>query len=712
MPSVTPVLSILPIRPLRRHLSVATLVGLTLAAYSNSFFVGFPLDNKQLILQDPRVHEASAANIGLVLRHTYWWPYGESGLYRPLTTLSYLFNYAVLGNGASPLGYHLVNISLHIANVLLLHALILRIADPGLRIADIGSRIADAEVQIPALGVPNSRVRIETIAFAAAALWAVLPVSVEAVTNIVGRADLLATLAVFVALLMYLNFRDASGNARIKWLAGVAAATLVGVFAKESAIAIPAVIALYEIVWWSGRRSIVALSWSAAAFVPPLLLMWAARAASVAGSPAARFPFTDNPIAGAGFVAGRLTAVNVMARYLGLLVWPATLSADYSYPQIPLARGSAGDVVGWLAVLAVAAAAIAAFKRQRTTFFFAAFAFITFLPASNLLFPTGTIMAERLLYLPSAGIVPAFALALFAERRVFNTRAAAPIIAVLLVSAFAARTWTRNPDWKDDVTLWRSAVWSVPRSAKAHRALAEALYDADPTHANIDQVIAEAEASVALLSDVPDEMNAFQSFRQAAAYYLDKRDPRLYPRALHLLRRSLSIVRATTAKVPEAGVAPEADLQRLIAAAQLGLGNGGEALDAATRARTLAPLHPLAYRLAADALLSLHRPDDAAIALTVGSLVTGDTGLGRDLMGLYRNGLDAQGCAVVGDGAGAALNPSCPIVHAHVCAATAEAVAVNDALGHRDQSERLKRAAISGLGCSAEPLETRLPNRR
>ena len=46
-----------------------------------------------------------------------------SGLYRPLTTLSYMFNYAVLGDGANPAGYHWFNLILHAVNIGLVYAL-------------------------------------------------------------------------------------------------------------------------------------------------------------------------------------------------------------------------------------------------------------------------------------------------------------------------------------------------------------------------------------------------------------------------------------------------------------------------------------------------------------------------------------------------------------------------------------------------------------
>jgi hypothetical protein len=45
------------------------------------------------------------------------------------------------------------------------------------------------------------------------------------------------------------------------------------------------------------------------------------------------------------------------------------------------------------------------------------------------------------------------------------------------------------------------------------------------------------------------------------------------------------------------------------------------------------------------------------------------------------------------------LNPSCPIVRAHFCAASAEAVEVNLRLGRRDRAERARTFAAQEFGC-------------
>ena len=310
-------------------------------------------------------------------------------------------------------------------------------------------------------------------AFAAAALWAVLPLSTEAVTNIVGRADLLAAGAVLGGLLIYLKSRDAHGAARAGWLAALAAITAIGAFSKESAVAIVAVIVVYELIWRPRATTIQkkprssqraqrnlffanvahsavfsdSLGPAIAAAAPPLV-MWAQRAAVLAASPAAEWPFVDNPITGAGFWTGRLTALTVIGRDLWLMIWPIRLSCDYSYAQIPIARGSIDDWMAWAtAAAAVAVVGIAALARRRTLLFFAAFTAITLLPSSNLLVLSGTIMAERLLYLPSLGVVAALVVAAFAACRT-RTTAALPLLAVGIVIAGAiaagtARTWAR-----------------------------------------------------------------------------------------------------------------------------------------------------------------------------------------------------------------------------------------------------------------------------
>src|SRR5215471_11972961 len=95
---------------------LALICAAVFVVYLNSLSAGFAGDARGLVLEDPRIRDASDENLSNIFRHTYWWPYGESGLYRPVTTLSYLFNYAILGNAKDAAGYHWTNLILHLLN--------------------------------------------------------------------------------------------------------------------------------------------------------------------------------------------------------------------------------------------------------------------------------------------------------------------------------------------------------------------------------------------------------------------------------------------------------------------------------------------------------------------------------------------------------------------------------------------------------------------
>src|SRR5436305_1390934 len=83
----------------RRETALCLGLGLLiLIVYSNSFTAALLFDSEVIIKMDPRLRSLNLDNLGNILTRNYWWPGSESVLYRPLTTLSYLFNYSILGN--------------------------------------------------------------------------------------------------------------------------------------------------------------------------------------------------------------------------------------------------------------------------------------------------------------------------------------------------------------------------------------------------------------------------------------------------------------------------------------------------------------------------------------------------------------------------------------------------------------------------------------
>jgi protein O-mannosyl-transferase len=637
----------------KSNTAALALLLLVLAAYSNSFQGGLVLDNRGLLLNDPRLREATAQNMGLIFQHTYWWPNGESGLYRPFTTLSYLANYAVLGNAEAPFGYHAINFLLHAINVLLVFALSLRFF------------------------------RKTRTAFFIAALWSVHPVLTESVTNIAGRADLLAAASVLGGLFAYLKGVEATGWRRPAWFAGLSAITALGVFSKESAVVIVGAILLYELTF--GRRPD---PFGAIAVLTPVALMLYVRHEVLSHTLPMEIPFTDNPIAWAGFAEGRLTALNVLGHYFLLLLWPAHLSADYSWSQIPLARNW---IVG-LSVLTVIPLTVLLFRWNRFAFFLFVLGLAWLAPASNLLFPIGTIMAERFLYLTALGFVACLVPALLAVAEKAGAARAAPVLICLLIATLAARTWERNRDWNDNLTIATASVRTSPQSFKTHDLLANVLFTEDPAHGNLDRVIEESERSLAILDPLPDQRKPADPYRFAANCYMLRGT---YTKAIPALQKLIAIERSSNLRLSDAYL--------MLSAAYTDVGDATHAADAVARAGTLNPLNPQFYRQTADVATAAGRMDDAAIALVEGAFITSDKTLRQSLVQLYQNGIDPKSCALKPGPGGPAINPNCPIVHANVCAASAVVVRTLKAAQQTGLAQTRKKMFIEQFGCPEQP---------
>jgi tetratricopeptide (TPR) repeat protein len=438
----------------RRHAwRLLAIWGLVFVAYSNSFQAALVFDNASAIGEDPRIREATPQNIESILTGGYW--YGNStraatsGLYRPFTTFSYLLNYAVLGDGPSPAGYHWVNFALHEVNVALAYAL---------------------GVLIFGEAAP---------ALALAAIWGLHPLLTESVTNIVGRADLLAAFGVLAGWLCHVRGATARGRRRVAWLAGVAAAQAVGLFSKESAAVLPGVMLLYDLTW-SDRATWRRRAPAYAAVALPFAAFFYLRSGAHAHM---LVEFIENPLVSAGFWTARLTAVKVVGMFLGLFLWPARLSADYSYNAVPLFGWQVSNWEDAKALIALAVclgaallAVLLAVRWRRTgkpLLFFLIFFFVALSPTSNLIILIGSIMAERFLYLPSVGLAGCVVAAICAlgQRRFLKRPAAARVAWAalgLVCVAFTARTYARNFDWRDDRSLWASAVDVCPGSARPH----------------------------------------------------------------------------------------------------------------------------------------------------------------------------------------------------------------------------------------------------
>ncbi len=708
--------------------TLAAVLGLGLVgvlAYWNSFHGALVRDGQLLVSDDPRVHELSWLNLRLIFEKSYWWPHSATNAYRPATTLSYLVNWTLFGSGGRPEGYHVVNLLLHWTNASLLFLLARR------RLAHVGS------------------------AWVAAALFTVHPVQTEAVTYTAGRADELVACAVLAGLMCHLRASEASGARRWLWLGLLAFAAWVGAFSKETGILLVAALALHDWVFVSPplvgsmRERLTAMRKQMAGYIAVLpaaaALLVARYYVVVRGSPLYGESFVENPISHSGRVQGFLTAVGVQARLLGLLVFPRHLSSDYSYNQVPLYGGAASwreNALCWIGLATVLILLLLAARRVRTSPSFAFGTFFFFgmqLPTANILFPIGSIMAERFLYLPSFGFCLAVAPALLrlgsglAARLPQAARTLATLAPpALALSALGARTWIRNIDWQDGVSLWRSTVDASPDSVKARAGLAAALLERGATEANIDAAIASAEQGLAILDTrplSPDRRGNQLDGELGRLYRLkgellrargaDDEAWRFFERSWSVLTRAREVDAwvdqasrqariqhgASPKDVPDVGnhelyldlFRVGADLQRW-----------PEATEAAAYARTLAPLDPNTHLAMARAHLASGDFDEAAVSVIESLVVdSGDAEAWTEIQNIY--GALGVDNAVFDGSRGRGFNTGLPKVRDHVTRACVELIRLLLQAKNVESARIVYDRAMDpgGLNCRAEALGPR-----
>ncbi len=396
-----------------------------------------------------------------IVTHFSWWSSGraDSPAYRPATTLS--FALSRITGGLEPSAFRVVNFMLNA-----LCAALLFVVARGL-----------------GLGLAASA--------AATAVFAVLPIHSEAVIWVVGRAELGAAVGFLLATAAVLRHRR-DGSAVALVVAGLAVA--VGMAFKENAVTVLAVPVFLALVLGEGgppsddrsrrpeKSAASALRRDAASFVALAtgIALYALLRSSASGPALAADPgsLLDNPLSVVDPGTRLLGAIAVLGRYLVLTVWPASLCVDYSWNALGIGPGFRASVDTAVALVFLAACIVVLRKgpgQRPVVALGLLFAAAAFSIVSNTVFVLGTILGERLFYLPTAGLCLAAAALVepALESRDRRHRIAWAAIALVLVASILVDR-RRSEDWKTPVTLFEAAVRVVPSSARAHMELGSA----------------------------------------------------------------------------------------------------------------------------------------------------------------------------------------------------------------------------------------------
>ncbi|KAF3855244.1 hypothetical protein F7725_023299 [Dissostichus mawsoni] len=414
---------------------ILLLTGLVVGCYWNSLSCGFVFDDVSAILDNKDLRPSTP--IRNLFQNDFWGtPMSEERShksYRPLTVLTFRLNY--LFSELTAASYHFLNVVLHAV----VCVLFLRVC----------------------------RLFLDNTSSLVAAL----------VTGVVGRAELLSSIFLLAAFLTYTKSTGRDHSIVIL----VAAATL----CKEQGITVVGICCVHEVFVAQGfslpmlldtlRQVLQGKDGFPYALLQTLLklivlvistLLLVIVRVQIIQSQLPVFTRFDNPAAVSVIPTRQLTFNYLLPLNAWLLLNPSELCCDWTMGTIPLVE-SVLDLRNLATLLFYTFLGLLAYyslryshSSSKTVIMALSFIVLPFIPASNLFFPVGFVVAERVLYVPSMG---------------FCVLKISWLVIGLLLATHAVKTFKRNWDWESEYTLFTSALKVNKNNAKLWNNVGHAL---------------------------------------------------------------------------------------------------------------------------------------------------------------------------------------------------------------------------------------------
>ncbi|MHC5110503.1 MAG: hypothetical protein ACYTHJ_11570 [Planctomycetota bacterium] len=418
--------------------------GLALVGYANTPFNEFCDDGIHIVQRSEKITEPGGWRA--IWTTDYWSDAkleapNRDLLYRPIALSSYRLVHDVAGPQAFP--QHLVNMILHAA-------------------------ISVCVIWCCALIGCDSRT-----ALVAGMIFAVLPIHADVINNVVGRADLIATLGIASTLLFHHRAFAQEGGRRWWWVLASASITFVALGAKESAAGILLIVPLFDFFLTRDRnlpagKKILATAARCSYLVVPALVYFGLRYAALEGKlfQAPALTKTVNILVDSPPWQHALGVVQLWGMYWSKMIWPDVLSVNYSINALRLATSplDRAFLVGVVFSVAIGVFVILRWRwRDRRPAVVLLAIILAYFPTSNLLVLIQVYFAERIWYLPSffAVMLVAMALRPVLTRRLFG------VIGMLLLVAMMGRGCIRNSEWRNNGTLYGAAYRDAPDAVGA-----------------------------------------------------------------------------------------------------------------------------------------------------------------------------------------------------------------------------------------------------
>uniref|UniRef100_A0A7N8Y3R2 dolichyl-phosphate-mannose--protein mannosyltransferase n=1 Tax=Mastacembelus armatus TaxID=205130 RepID=A0A7N8Y3R2_9TELE len=476
----------IPLPKLAAVQAKVTVALVALLCFINSYDGEFVFDDSEAIVNNKDLKPTTPLNN--IWSNDFWGSNLSSNSshksYRPLTVLTFRLNYLLAG-GLHPVGFHVLNIILHaVISALMIDVFAILIG--GLAYDEKGRILNHA---------PKT-------SLLAALFFAAHPVHTESVAGIVGRADLLCALFFQLSFLTYCKAfnRGTDGNDRfsVHWVMVSLLLCAAAMLCKEQGITVLGINAAFDVllicnvnVYELSQRLLLRknpldllrrglLTRLTLMGLGGLSMLYARWRIMGTGPPA--FTEVDNPASFAENIFLRIVNYNYYyCLNAWLLLCPWWLCFDWSMGCVPLIK-SATDwrmvwlLLIWCVLIGLISQALCSqdSQRRRTLTLGLVLLVVPFLPASNIFFRVGFVIAERVLYLSSAGycLLLAYSLGHCCCRWKLLC-----VLVLALLCVYVARCALRSYQWRSERSLFTSALSVCPLNAKVHYNVGKNLAD-------------------------------------------------------------------------------------------------------------------------------------------------------------------------------------------------------------------------------------------
>ncbi|MFA6358221.1 MAG: tetratricopeptide repeat protein [Candidatus Omnitrophota bacterium] len=398
-------------------------------AYSNSLANPFIWDDQALVVKNTLIR--SLSNLPKAFTSDLYFGISSgSNFYRPLQTVSYIFDYHFWQ--LNPLGYHLTNVFLQAGVAFLVFLLCLNLS-----------------IDFP-------------IALACSLFFASGPIHTESVTYVSGRAEMLMGFFVIISLLFFIRSQRRELKHQVLFYVISAASFILALLSKEIAIIYPLIVCGYIFYFLHDRfkekhyviKNI--LPFAVIAIIYLLLRL------SVFNFSTLRQPSLTNV---AWFI--RLSVLpNIIFTYFKLLLLPVGLHMSRELARPVTIPGVFLAILSFGLIILVCWHYLKYQTKNKLVSFMLFWALVFFIPQSGI-FPINAFVAEHFIYLSSISFY--FLLAL-----VFSKAARGKpfiLIAGLFCVFYILLTNARNFEWKNPVIFYQNIIKYSPDSFQAHNNL-------------------------------------------------------------------------------------------------------------------------------------------------------------------------------------------------------------------------------------------------